>query len=186
MHCLVSLRRSINGTGPQKPNKVFSLANMVLSLNKTRGLRGLESRVLAGRLVVPPVPLLLELLDVFPLGPPSVPLPLLFPVPHLFTVLIQAEAGAAEQLDVVLVPEPRLCQQVPRPALLVLRFLRALHLPALDDVEVELHDGLDKRVLLGFAIIGSRVSPLQAADQQSVLGFDDSFIWFQLLDRKKK
>lgn len=57
---------------------------------------------------MPAVPFLLDLLDVFPLGSSFVPLTLLFPVPHLLTVLIQAEAGAAEKLDVILVPQPGL------------------------------------------------------------------------------
>lgn len=142
----------------------------------------------SGRLVVmPAVAFLLHFLDVLPFGAPFVALTLLLPVPHLLAVLVQAEAGAAEELDVVLVPEPRLRQQgVPRPAFFVLRLLSTLHLPALDDVEIELRDRLDERVLLGFAIIGPRVSPLQAADQQPVLGFDYSLIRFQLRIEKKK
>lgn len=128
----------------------------VLSLNSIYKLR----RWWPGWLVVPSVSLFFHLLHMLPLGTTFVPLPPLLPVPHLFTVLIQAKAGAADQLDVVLVPQPGLRQQIPHPALLVLSLLGALHLSILDDVQIQLHDGVHEGVLLGFAEIGSRIPPL--------------------------
>lgn len=102
----------------------------VLSLNSIYKLR----RQWPGWLMVPSVSLFFHLLHMLPLGTTFVPLPSLLPVPHLFTVFIQAKAGAADKLDVVLVPQPGLCQQIPNPALLILSFLSAFHLPILNDV----------------------------------------------------
>lgn len=108
----------------------FFFMESVLSLNSIYKL----CRRWPGWLMVPSVSLFFHLLHMLPFGTTFVPLPPLLPVPHLFTVFIQAKAGAAHQLDVVLVPQPGLCQQIPHPALLILSFLSAFHLPVLNDV----------------------------------------------------
>lgn len=102
----------------------------VISLNSIYKLCGWWP----GWVMVSSVSLFFHLLHMFPFGTTFVPLPPLLPVPHLFTVLIQAKAGAADKLDVVLVPQPGLCQQIPDPALLILSFLSDFHLPILNDI----------------------------------------------------
>lgn len=108
----------------------FFFMKNVLSLNIIYKL----CRWWPGWLMVPSVSLFFHVLHMLPFGTAFVPLPPFLPVPHLFTVLIQAKTGAADELDVVLVPEPGLRQQIPHPTLLVLSFLSAFHLPVLDDI----------------------------------------------------
>lgn len=69
-------------------------------------LRSHSPRKRVQRSVVSPVPFLPHLLHVLPLGTALVPLPPLLPVPHLLTVLVQAEVWAAQDLHVVFVSQP--------------------------------------------------------------------------------
>lgn len=52
------------------------------------------------------IALLLHFLHVLPLRAALVPLSALLPVPHLLTVLVEAEVWAAQDLDVVFVSQP--------------------------------------------------------------------------------
>lgn len=113
---------------------------------------------------MPPVPFLLNLLHMFPFWTAFVTLPFLFPVPHLLTVLVQAEAGTAKQLEIIFVSQPGLGLEISRPAGLFLRSVTVLHLPVLNDVQVQLHDGVDKGVFLRLTVIRPSVLLLQATD----------------------
>lgn len=108
----------------------FFFLESVLSLNSVCKLCGWWP----GWLMMPSVSLFFHLLHVLPFGTTFVSLSPFLPVPHLFTVLIQAKAGAADELDIVLVPQTGLCQQIPHPTLLILSFLCAFHLPILNDI----------------------------------------------------
>lgn len=85
---------------------------------------------------MPPVPFLLNLLNMLPFWTSFVTLPFLFPVPHLLTVLVQAEAGTAEQLEIIFVSQPGLGLEISRPAWFFFRSVTVLHLSVLDDVQV--------------------------------------------------
>lgn len=111
------------------------------------------------------IPFLLHFLHVLPLRAALVSLSSLLPVPHLFAVLVEAEVRAAEDLDVVFVPQPGLSQQILDLPLLVLCPLGIFHLFVLNDIQSQLHYGVDKSVFLGFAVIHSRVLLLQTSNQ---------------------
>ncbi|KAG8142545.1 hypothetical protein E2320_005766 [Naja naja] len=67
----------------------------------------------------------------------------------------RTEAGTAKQLEIIFVSQPGLGLQISRPAWIFFRSVTVLHLSVLNDVQVQLHDGVDKRcerLLMGLEI----------------------------------
>lgn len=128
-----------------------------------RKLRGHSSRKLIP--VMSSVSFLLHFLHVLPLWAALVSLSPLLPVPHLFAVLVEAEIWAAKDLDVVFVSQPWLSQQILDLPFLVLCPLGIFHLFILNDIQSQLHYGVDESVLLRFAVIHPRVLLLQTSNQ---------------------
>lgn len=115
--------------------------------------------------VMSSISFLLHFLHVLPLWAALVALSPLLLVPHLLTVLVQAEVRAAKDLDVVFVSQPWLSQQILDLPLLVFCPLGIFHLFILNDIQSQLHYGVDESVLLCFAVIHPRILLLQTSNQ---------------------
>lgn len=140
--------------------------------------------------VVSPVPALLHLLDVFPLGarqalPPSPRRPLL--QPQGVAVLLQGVVGGAHHPQVVLVALAPLgpAAQLRRGLLAARRPGPAVQLSPANQLQRDTHEGAGEvRVLLGHAGVDAGVGGVEGADEEASVGAENALIQLDLEKQK--